>query len=165
MATIYELTSEYEAKLNQLGDMILDGEQVSNEQAIALLDLQDNISDKVINIGKFVKNLDASSDAIAREIARLTVKKRGIDNHVKALKDASIAAMTLLGINKVQDDVMPVRLQDNSQYSVTIDDVDCLPDKYLSVVVSANKRALLEDKDSLDIKGVTITKGRHIRFG
>lgn len=165
MATIYELTSDYEAKLNQLGDMILDGEQVSNEQAIALLDLQDNISDKVINIGKFVKNLDASSDAIAREIARLTVKKRGIDNHVKALKDASIAAMTLLGINKVQDDVMPVRLQDNSQYSVTIDDVDCLPDKYLSVVVSANKRALLEDKDSLDIKGVTITKGRHIRFG
>lgn len=165
MATIYELTSDYEAKLNQLGDMILDGEQVSNEQAIALLDLQDNISDKVINIGKFVKNLDASSDAIAKEIARLTVKKRGIDNHVIALKDASIAAMTLLGIDKVQDDVMPVRLQDNSQYSVTVDNVDCLPDKYLSVVVSANKRALLEDKDSLDIKGVTITKGRHIRFG
>lgn len=165
MATIYELTSDYEAKLNQLGDMILDGEQVSNEQAIALLDLQDNISDKVINIGKFVKNLDASSDAIAKEIARLTVKKRGIDNHVIALKDASIAAMTLLGIDKVPDDVMPVRLQDNSQYSVTVDNVDCLPDKYLSVVVSANKRALLEDKDSLDIKGVTITKGRHIRFG
>lgn len=165
MATIYELTSDYEAKLNQLGDMILDGEQVSNEQAIALLDLQDNISDKVINIGKFVKNLDASSDAIAKEIARLTVKKRGIDNHIKALKDASISAMTLLGVDKVQDDVMPVRLQDNSQYSVTVDNVDCLPDKYLSVVVSANKRALLEDKDSLDIKGVTITKGRHIRFG
>lgn len=165
MATIYELTSDYEAKLNQLGDMILDGEQVSNEQAIALLDLQDNISDKVINIGKFVKNLDASSDAIAKEIARLTVKKRDIDNHVRALKDASIAAMTLLGIDKVPDDVMPVRLQDNSQYSVTVDNIDCLPDKYRSVVVSANKRALLEDKDSFDIKGVTITKGKHIRFG
>lgn len=165
MATIYELTSDYEAKLNQLGDMILDGEQVSNEQAIALLDLQDNISDKVINIGKFVKNLDASSDAIAKEIARLTVKKRGIDNHIKALKDASISAMTLLGVDKVQDDVMPVRLQDNSQYSVFVESVDSLPEKYKQVSYTADKKALLADKDSLDIQGVTITKGRHIRFG
>ena len=165
MATIYELTSDYECKLNQLGELLIDGEIVTNEQAIELLDLQNNINDKVVNIGKFVKNLDASSDAIAKEVARLTAKKRGIDNHVRALKDASVAAMTLLGVDKVRDDVMPVRLQNNSQYSVTVDNIDCLPDKYLSVVVSANKRAILEDKDSLDIKGVTITKGQHIRFG
>ena len=165
MATIYELTSDYESKLSQLGEMLIDGGNVTNEQAIELLDLQDNIGAKVVNIGKFVKNLDASSDAIAKEIARLTAKKRGIDNHVRALKDASVAAMTLLGVDRVQDDVMPVRLQDNSQYSVTVDNIGCLPDKYLSVVVSANKRAILDDKDSLDIQGVTITKGQHIRFG
>lgn len=165
MATIYELTSDYESKLSQLGEMLIDGGNVTNEQAIELLDLQDNIGEKVINIGKFVKNLDASSDAIAREIARLTAKKRGIDNHVRALKDASVAAMTLLNVDKVHDDIMPVRLQNNSQYSVFVESVDSLPDKYKQVSYTADKKALLADKDSLDIQGVTITKGQHVRFG
>ena len=74
MATIYELTSDYESKLSQLGEMLIDGGNVTNEQAIELLELQDNIGAKVVNIGKFVKNLDASSDAIAKEVARLTAK-------------------------------------------------------------------------------------------
>lgn len=165
MATIYELTDDYAAKLTELGELLQDGQEVSNEQAIALLNLQDNIGAKVVNIGKYVKNLDASSSAISAEVARLTAKKRGIDNHVRALKDASVAAMTLLGVDKVYDDIMPVRLQKNSQYSVFVESVDSLPDKYKQVSYSADKKALLADKDSLDIQGVTITKGRHIRFG
>lgn len=165
MATIYELSADYESKLTELGEMLLDGEQVSNEQAIALLDLQDNIGAKVVNIGKYVKNLDASSSAISAEVARLTAKKRGIDNHIKALKDASVAAMTLLNVDKVHDDIMPVRLQNNSQYSIFVESIDSLPDKYKQVSYTADKKALLADKDSLDIQGVTITKGRHIRFG
>lgn len=165
MATIYELTDDYAAKLTELGELLQDGHEVSSEQAIALLDLQDNIGEKVINIGKFVKSLDASSDAIAKEIARLTTKKRGVDNHARALKDASVAAMTLLNVDKVHDDIMPVRLQDNSQYSVFVESVDSLPDKYKQVSYTADKKALLADKDSLDVQGVTITKGQHIRFG
>lgn len=165
MATIYELTSDYESKLNQLGEKLLDGDAVTNEQAIELLDLQDNINDKVVNIGKFVKNLNASSDAIAKEIARLTAKKRGIDNHTTALKEAALAAMSLLGVDKIADDIMPVRLQNNSQYSVFVESVDALPEKYKVLNYSADKKALLADKDSFDIQGVTITKGKHIRFG
>lgn len=165
MATIYELTSDYESKLSQLGEMLIDGGNVTNEQAIELLDLQDNIGAKVVNIGKFVKSLDASSSAISAEVARLQARKRGIDNHIKALKDASVAAMTLLNVDKVHDDIMPVRLQNNSQYSVFVESVDSLPDKYKQVSYTADKKALLADKDSLDIQGVTITKGQHIRFG
>lgn len=165
MATIYELTSDYESKLSQLGEMLIDGGNVTNEQAIALLDLQDNIGAKVVNIGKYVKNLDASSSAISAEVARLTARKRGIDNHIRALKDASIAAMTLLNVDKVHDDIMPVRLQNNSQYSVFVESVDSLPDKYKQVSYTADKKALLADKDSLDVQGVTITKGQHVRFG
>lgn len=165
MATIYELTDDYAAKLNELGELLQDGQEISNEQAIALLDLQDNIGEKVVNIGKYVKNLDASSSAISAEVARLTARKRGIDNHIKALKDAAIAAMELLKIDKVHDDIMPVRLQANSRYSVTVENPDSLPSKYQVLEIKADKKALLADKDSLDIQGVTITKGQHVRFG
>lgn len=165
MATIYELTDDYAAKLTELGELLQDGHEVSNEQVIWLLELQDNIGAKVVNIGKYVKNLDASSSAISAEVARLQARKRGIDNHIKALKDASVAAMTLLNVDKVHDDIMPVRLQANSQYSVFVESVDSLPDKYKQVSYTADKKALLADKDSLDVQGVTITKGRHIRFG
>ncbi|WLG12815.1 siphovirus Gp157 family protein [Psychrobacter cibarius] len=165
MATIYELTDDYTARLTKLGYLLQDGQEVSNEQAIALLDLQDNIGAKVVNIGKYVKNLDASSSAISAEVARLQARKRGIDNHIKALKDAAIAAMELLKIDKVHDDIMPVRLQANSQYSVTVENPNSLPSKYQVLEIKADKKALLADKDSLDIQGVTITKGQHIRFG
>ena len=165
MATIYELTDDYAAKLTELGELLQDGQEVSNEQVIWLLELQDNISEKVVNIGKYVKNLDASSSAISAEVARLQARKRGIDNHAKALKDAAMAAMELLKIDKVHDDIMPVRLQANSQYSVTVESPSSLPSKYQVLEVKADKKALLADKDSLDIQGVTITKGQHIRFG
>ena len=76
-----------------------------------------------------------------------------------------MAAMELLKTDKIADDIMPVRLQNNSQYSVFVESVDSLPDKYKQVSYSADKKALLADKDSLDIQGVTITKGQHVRFG
>lgn len=164
MITIYELTDDYAAKLDELGGMILDGQEVSNEQVVWLLELQDNIGAKVVNIGKYVKNLDASSSAISAEVARLTAKKRGIDNHIKALKDASVAAMTLLNVDKVHDDIMPVRLQDNSQYSVTVDDINRVPEYYKKITVAVDKAKILSHGGG-NIKGVTVTKGRHIRFG
>lgn len=165
MATIYELTDDYAAKLDELGDMILDGQEVSIEQSISILGLQDDIKNKVINIAKYSKGVSATSDALKKEIAKLTARKKANDEFLEKLKASAMAAMALLKTDKIADDIMPVRLQNNSQYSVTVDNIGCLPDKYLSVVVSANKRAILEDKDSLDIQGVTITKGQHIRFG
>ena len=165
MATIYELTDDYAAKLNELGDMILDGQEVSIEQSMSILGLQDDIKSKVVNIAKYSKGVSATSDALKKEIAKLTARKKANDEFLEKLKASAMAAMELLKTDKIADDIMPVRLQDNSQYSVTVDNIGCLPDKYLSVVVSANKRAILEDKDSLDIQGVTITKGQHVRFG
>lgn len=164
MTTIYELTDDYAAKLNELGELLQDGQEISNEQAIALLDLQDNIGAKVVNIGKYVKNLDASSSAISAEVARLTARKRGIDNHIKALKDAAIAAMELLKIDKVNDDVMPVRLQANSKRSVMVENPEWLPAYYQKITITADKEKLLNDGGE-NFKGVTITQGQHIRFG
>ena len=165
MTTIYELSADYEDKLTLLGDMLNDDQVVSTEQAVELLDLQDDISAKVVNIGKYVKNLTASSDGIAKEIARLTAKKRGLDNHAKSLKDAALSAMCLLGVDRINDDIMPVRLQANSQYSVSIENIDSLPDKYKVISYAADKKALLADRDKIDLQGVTIKQGQHIRFG
>lgn len=165
MATIYELTDDYAAKLTELGELLQDGQEVSNERAIALLDLQDNIGAKIVNIGKYVKNLDASSSAISAEVARLNARKRGIDNHIKALKDAARAAMELLKVDKVHDDIMPVRLQVNGKYSVTVENPQALPVQYQALEIKADKKALLADRENLDLQGVTITKGKHIRFG
>ena len=165
MATIYDLTDDYAAKLDELGDMILDGQEVSIEQSISILGLQDDIKNKVINIAKYSKGVSATSDALKKEIAKLTARKKANDEFLEKLKASAMAAMALLKTDKIADDIMPVRLQNNSQYSVFVESVDSLPDKYKQVSYTADKKALLADKDSLDIQGVTITKGQHIRFG
>ncbi len=165
MTTIYKLTDEYTAKLDRLGSMILDGEEVSIEQSMAILDLQDDIQAKVVNIAKYSKGVIADSAALAKEIAALTARKKAKDEHLSKLKASAMMAMELLKIERIDDVIMPVRLQANSQYSVTVENPSSLPSKYQVLEIKADKKALLADKDSLDIQGVTITKGQHVRFG
>lgn len=165
MTSIYELSADYQDKLDLLGSMILDGEEVSIEQSMSILDLQDDIQAKVVNIAKYSKGVIADSAALAEEIAALTARKKATDEHLSKLKASAMMAMRLVKIDRIDDVIMPVRLQANSQYSVTVESVNNLPDKYKVIEYKADKKALLADKDSLDIQGVTITKGQHIRFG
>ena len=164
MATIYELTDDYAAKLDELGDMILDGQEVSIEQSMSILGLQDDIKNKVVNIAKYSKGVIATSDALKKEIAKLTARKKANDEFLEKLKASAMAAMELLKTDKISDDIMPVRLQDNSQYSVTVDDINRVPEYYKKITVAVDKAKILSHGGG-NIKGVTVTKGRHIRFG
>lgn len=165
MATIYELTDNYAEKLDRLGEMILDGQEVSIEQSMLILGLQDDIEAKVVNIAKYSKGVIADSAALAKEIAALTARKKAKDEHLSKLKQSAIMAMHLIKKERIDDVIMPVWLQANSQYSVMVENPSSLPSNYQVLEIKADKKALLADKDSLDIQGVTITKGQHIRFG
>lgn len=165
MTSLYELTTDYEEKLFNLGELIAEGNEVAVEDSTSILDLQDDIEAKLINIGKYVKNLEASSAAIKTEMDRLGQRKKSLDNTVRYLKASAVHAMQLLNVEKISDDIMPVRLQNNSAYSVEVEDPDSLPKKYQILDIKADKKALLADRETLDIEGVTITKGKHVRFG
>jgi len=164
MTTIYQLTDDYAEKLDRLGSMILDGQEVSIEESMAILDLQDDIEAKVVNIAKYSKGVIADSAALAKEIAALTARKKAKDEHLSKLKQSAIMAMHLIKKERIDDVIMPVRLQDNSKCSVTVENPESLPAYYQKVTITADKDKLLNHGGG-DIKGVTITKGQHIRFG
>lgn len=164
MTTIYELSAEYTEKLDRLGDMLSNGEDVSIEQSMAILDLQDDIQAKVVNIAKYSKGVVADSAALAKEIAALTARKKAKDEHLSKLKESAMMAMQLVKIDRIDDVIMPVRLQENSKCSVTVENPESLPAYYQKVTITADKDKLLNHGGG-NIKGVTITKGKHIRFG
>lgn len=165
MSSIYQLTDDYQRLFDDIAAAIEDGDEPSLDAALAALELQDNIKDKVINIGKYLKNISGSIDGLSKEIARLNARKKSLQRQDERLKAASLAALQMLGIERIDDDIMPVRIQSNSAWSVQIENVERLPEQYRQVEYKADKRKLIADKDQLQLDGVQFIKGSHVRFG
>ena len=84
MANLYELVGnlkEFEYHYNQA-----DTEEEMLQAEKYLIDAEVELSDKVENIAKFIKNLEAERDAFKKESDRLATKAKSFDNKVTNLK-------------------------------------------------------------------------------
>lgn len=167
MTSIYQLSNDYLDHIDEIAELIENDEEVSFEKALMAIGLQDSIKAKAVNTAKYVKNLNGSIDAIDAEIKRLTARKKTIEKRADWLKGLIMFAMNTAKVTKIDDDILPLRIQENSQWVVNVTDPDALPAKYKSVVkiTKVDKKLLLANKDKLRTKAVTFTKGSHLRIG
>ena len=165
MSSLYKLTENYAGKIEQLIDALESGNEISLDESVKMLDLQDDIKTKIVNIAKYVKSIEGESKTIAAEIARLNAAKKSRENKIARLKEVSLYAMELLKIESINDPIMPVKIVKNAGYSVSVENVQSLPDKFLKITYAADKRALLDAMGEQEIDGVTYHKGQHIRLG
>lgn len=163
---LYQLSAETEAKLTQLGEMLENGETPSQTFIDELLDLKGDLTNKLINYGKFLKNTQSDIDGLEAEIKRLTAKKKALTNRADILKENMRVAMLTHDIDKIDDPIMPVQLILNPP-SVRLDiDPKHLPIEYQKVKVEADKTALSKAlKGGAVIDGVVLEQKQHIRIG
>lgn len=96
MKTLYELTGEY---LNLYG-ALADGDEISEEQMDALMELDTEIDSKLESYGRVITELEADSDRLGAEIKRLQARKKTIDNNLGRVYDRLSSALILHGIDK-----------------------------------------------------------------
>ncbi|STZ14007.1 Siphovirus Gp157 [Moraxella caviae] len=163
---LYQINSEIQNRLAQLGELLETGDTPSQDEIQALLDLQGDLSDKLINYGKFIKNTQSDIDGLDGEIKRLTAKKKALQNRTEILKANMLSAMIENGIDKIADPIMPIRLQ-NSPASVRLDiDAANLPQEFQNIEIKANSTAIKKAlKDGVVIDGVTLVQNKHVRIG
>lgn len=80
---LYAINREIETILNQVDP---ETGEISTETCQALESLEIAKADKVLNIGKYLKSMDAEAKAIAEEIRTLTARKRAIENRYENIK-------------------------------------------------------------------------------
>lgn len=157
MTTLYNLTKE----LNELHTMVLDGEATEDHLSDTMEMIEGEFQEKALNVAKFMRSLSPSVDAIDAEIKRLQDRKNAITNKSDWVKNYLLSNMEASGIKKIECDLFTIT-RVKPRDVVVVDDLDKLPDDYVSVKTSlaADKKALLKAlKDGEEIEGAHIGQG------
>ena len=124
--TIYELTQEYLQLLALAEDEYTDPQTLDDTMEA----ISGEIEDKADGYAKVMLQLSAQSEGLAKEINRLTEKKRAIDNNSKQLKARLQQAMEATGKTKFKTDLFSFGIQKNPA-SLIIDDAEKIPEEFL----------------------------------
>jgi hypothetical protein len=136
--TLYELTGEY----LELLEMAESGEYDEQTLTDTLESLDGDIESKADNYAKIMKELEGRIDAYKKEIARMTERKRAIENNIIQLKNHLQSMMLVTGKIKFKTELFSFGIQKNPP-SVIIDGE--VPEEFLiRQEPLVNKKAIKE---------------------
>lgn len=162
---IYEIDRALSLIIDELSEKLANGETLTESDEERLLSVGDKLENKLVSYGYVVKNTQGELDAVKAEIDRLNAKKAVLDKKASWLKRTMQTVMTSHNLSKIDDPIMPIRLQD-SPVSVAILDEKALPPDYQKVTITADKKALISDlKQGKQIDGVSLVQNQHVRIG
>lgn len=146
MSSLYEVTGNILA-LQEMLESPLDDEDILKDTLEAV---QGEYEQKIESYCKVIKNIDADIQAIKTEIARLSEKKKVLENNIDRLKKAMFDSMKATSTNKVKGQIFTVSIQRNGGKLPVIVDVETseLPDELVKVVESPDLEAIAKLIDS-----------------
>lgn len=164
MASIYELTQEFETLWQLMEDGILDDEALEGAFDVATEDL----AAKLEGYCKFIKNLESDIAGLKEEEKRLATRRKMMENTVDRAKEAMKKAMTIAGEKKIPAGSFTVSIQSNPPSCVIDCDLAGIPSKYLiPQEPKVDKKAMLEDLKSEDniLAGIAhVEQGESLRI-
>ncbi|WP_091014447.1 MULTISPECIES: siphovirus Gp157 family protein [Paenibacillus] len=169
MSKLYELGEKYR-RFNDFVDVAWDDEDLTEDDLQMYIEtleaIEDEVSVKVENIVKFMKNIEGDIEAFKNEEKRLEKKRKYLQNKFDGLKNYMQTTLEVSNIDKVNAGTFKVKLQTNPP-SINIVDPKKVPDKYKTAQdPKIDSKALLKDvKNGLKVEGaILVTDKKHIRI-
>lgn len=158
---LYELADEYVLAMRQMEDADID-EQTMRD---TLDGIKGEITNKITNIGKIIKNYQANIEVIAGELDRLGGKKKTLENKIFSLKTYLQTEMDKLSMDRVSDPILTVSYTENAP-SVNLVDLTRVPGIYWKEQdpILDKQRILQELKEGVEIDGVTLQRTKSIKI-
>lgn len=132
MTALYEISKQYE-ELEKLADA---GDE---DLAVALRDTMEGIEGEFQEKGKALAmvtlNMDGDIEAIKAQIARLTERKKVMENRQTSLKEYLRTNMERTGITKIIHPLFTITLGKGKPI-VVIDEETKIPDEYMNTTVT-----------------------------
>lgn len=156
--TLYEITGTAINLLNLLQSEEID-EQTYNDTLESL-----NATEKVENMCKIIRNLEAETEAYKKEKERMALKQKHCENAIKRLKESLLNYFNMTNTDKLQTGVF--KLSVGKSEKIIVNDIDKIPDEFLTYVPA--KVNLIEVKKCLKagmkIEGVEVEKNNYIKI-
>lgn len=145
---LYELTGEIK-RLYQMAEEDEDFYAFQDAFKDTMEGLQGEFDDKVANIGRFVKSLEADAKAIGEESQRLSRKKGILEKRAKWLKGYLLKNLKEVGRTKGGDAVTTVHVKKNGGVTPLVfnEGVE-VPDEYQKEVKEIDKDKIRKELES-----------------
>ena len=156
---LYELAQNY-AQLLEMAE-----EMESDALVDTLQSLEDAIEEKVENIAKLIRNLEADAKIIKEEEQRLAERRRAIEAKVDKLKMYLLEQLETAGLQKVKRPTITVAIQANPPSVDVIDETAIPIDFLIPQPAKVDKKSILERlKKGEAIPGAKLVQGRGVRI-
>ena len=158
MTSLYEIATQYQADVRKLEEMELDEQTFLD----TLEGLSGDLEVKATNVAMFVKNLEASADAIKQAEKQMSDRRKAIEAKSERIRKYLLENMTKTGINKIECPYFVLSVRKNPP-AVDVLMADQIPDEYYDIPEPPppilNKKRLAEDlKAGVAIEGARLTQ-------
>lgn len=126
MTSLYILTGEYLAIANKLSDSEFPPEVIAD----TLEGLGGDLEEKCVNVALFVRNLEASAEAIKVARQQMDERRKAIESKADAVRKYLKDNMQRCGISKIESPYFALTLKKNPP-AVIIDDAEAIPSDYM----------------------------------
>ena len=162
---LYDITSYWNKALEMLPEDATP--ELLKEYNESLDLIEGSLTEKVQNIAKFIKNIQASEKAYKEEADRLSKKAKAAKNKADSLKNYLKVCLSAANINKIEG-VVTVALQKNPPSLKILDGDWNIPEKYYTVIPEQKKLDRTKIKNSLKlgetIQGCSIEQTKSVRL-
>ena len=161
---LYDLTDQY-----YQAQLMYDQAETEQERQDAddfLSGIEADLSTKVENIARLVKNLTAEADVFRAESKRLADKAKSLDNQTRYLKRYLQVSLESAGVDKVKGELFTVAIQNNAP-SLNILDTSHIPAQFIKQSEpTVDKRVLLDyiKETGETFPGVEVNRTRSVRI-
>lgn len=153
MANIYDLTAD----IQLLWNLMENGEIDDDALIDAMQNSQEELSIKLENYCKFIKNMEADAKAFKEEEQRLYARRKTLENTIERAKSAMKYAMDVAGEKKIKGNLFTISLQNNPP-KVVMDEqyIENIPEKYIKYAEPEINRALIKEDltNGVDLEGL-----------
>jgi len=104
--------------------------EITEELRNALVEYVEAFGYKVDRIANYIKAQRAEAETAGREAERLAVRQRAAENRGKRLKDMLVYFMASRELRRLRGSLNTITLQNNSQPSLVVNDVSCIPNAF-----------------------------------
>ena len=158
MPSLYELTQDAAYLQNLLESGDIDDQTFSDSMESLMID------QKIENVCKMIRNLEAQADAYKAEKDRLADKEKTARNGVQRLKNSLLDYMTVTNGNKVQAGLFTVSI--GTSKSVSIQNEAMIPSCFLiPQEPKIDKKAIGDSiKNGVEVPGAVISESSYIKI-
>lgn len=159
---LYQLAENYLQALDFLTDPELDLPIEAINDTLEGLSWE--LEEKAVNVTKFLRNMEATADAIKQAEEAMAKRRKALENRAKCLKDYLKGNMERTGISKIECPFFKLSIQKNPD-SVNIVDEATIPEQFKEQVISwkIDKTAIKEAiKAGRAVPGAVLVNGTRL---